>query len=1005
MARIDLNKLEQEILEFWKTNQIFEKSLAKNKSKAKKFVFYEGPPTANAQPGIHFVVPRVFKDLFPRYKTMRGFYVERKGGWDTHGLPVELEVEKELGFNSKEEIEAYGIDKFNQKARASVWRYKEEMEALTERIGFWIDLKEPYITYEPYYIETLWWIVKEFDKKNLLYKDFKVVPYCPRCGTPESSHEVAQGYKNTKDLSVFVKFPISNFQFPNKTQNPRSKTFILSWTTTPWTLPGNLALAVGKDIKYVRVQKNGEFYILAKDLASRVLGKDFEILDEFPGKDLEGLKYQPLFEIPGLSSGQSYRVYLADFVSAQEGTGIVHTAVMYGEDDFKLGSQVGLPKVHTVNPEGKFNNLLAPYGLAGLPVKNSQTEEKIIQHLKSQNLLFGVEQYQHDYPFCWRCGTALLYYALDSWFVKTTACKKELLANNQKINWIPAHIKKGRFGQFLQDLRDWAFSRTRYWGTPLPIWECQSCKRFEVIGSFKELQEKSQSSKKILDKAIKDPHRPFIDKVMLKCLRCQGEMRRVPEVIDVWFDSGSMPFAQAHFPFACTQYQKPKTKNQKDLNKFNKLIDKCIDFPADFIAEAVDQTRGWFYTLLVVSTLLGKRAPYKNVISHGFLLDAKGQKMSKSRGNVVKPWEQIEKYGVDAIRWFLYVVNQPGENKRYDEKELQAHLSRFLLTFWNCLQFFKLAAKQQALPKLSLSKLSFDAHILDQWIASRLNRTIEQVTRNLDKFAVTNAARALELFVSDLSNWYIRRSRERFRQDSKALEILGWVLLESAKLTAPFIPFLSEKIFQELKPYLNRAKLCSVESVHLANWPQAREDLIDTELENQMVQVRDIASQALEARMKAGIKVRQPLKELRIKNKELGIRNKELSRQKELIELIKQEVNVKKVIYDKKIKGEIELDIKLTASLKQEGYLRELLRRVNLARQKANLSPRDRIKLYLEDNPLARSLIKGFEKELKQGAGAGLVAVVKELQPENVLHASIFKSDKGEFQFFLTKDE
>ena len=720
---------------------------------------------------------------------MRGFRVERQAGWDTHGLPVELEVEKQLKLSSKKEIEEYGIEKFNAKCKESVWKYKEDWEKMTERIGFWIDLKNPYITYENNYIESLWWIIKEAYDKKLMYQGHKVIPQCPSCGTGLSSHEVAQGYKTVTEDSVTVKFQITNSksQINSKFQFPNSKTYILAWTTTPWTLPGNVALAVGEKIKYTAIKVGDEILILAKDLVEKVLGEETTrslaiARDDITlkGKDLVGLEYEPLF--PGVVTDKienyqnAFKIYPADFVSTEDGTGVVHTAVMYGQDDYELGEKIGLPKVHSVNLDGTFNELVPKW--QGKFVKD--VEPSIIKDLEKRGLLFKTKKHAHDYPFCWRCDSPLIYYAKDSWFFKMSALREKLIKNNEEINWVPEHIKEGRFGEWLHEIKDWAISRERYWGTPIPVWRCQKsetgnqksgtgCGHMKVMGSFEELE-------KISGKKIKDPHRPFIDEIIFKCEKCGGEMRRVPEVMDCWFDSGAMPFAQVHYPF----------ENKKEIDKNEK-------YPAEFISEAIDQTRGWFYTLLAVATMLGKKSPYQNVICLGHILDKNGQKMSKHVGNVVDPWTMIDKYGADAVRWYLYTVNQPGEPKRFDEQALKES-SRVFITLMNVLSFYQMyiGYANNGAHWGEYNANDFD-NVLDKWIAAKLNLLIKEVTNDLEKYDIFASARRIEDFINELSVWYVRRSRDRFKGEdeadkNQAIFTLGKVLFELSKLLAPFVP-------------------------------------------------------------------------------------------------------------------------------------------------------------------------------------------------------------------------
>ncbi len=898
---MNIPEIEKRILEFWKKNKIFEKSLKKKSSKG-DFIFYEGPPTANGEPGIHHVLARAFKDLIPRYKTMQGYHVERKAGWDTHGLPVELEMEKELKLENKKDIEKYGIEEFNKQCKKSTWKYKGEWEKMTERIGFWIDLENPYITYDNDYIESLWWIIKQAHEKGLLYKGHKVIPQCPRCGTALSSHEVAQGYRNIKEETVYIKFKVKD----------KDSEYILAWTTTPWTLLGNVALAVGENIEYVKIGQNGEFYYLAKNLLNNIDG-EYKIIEEMSGKDLVGLEYEPLF--PGVikendgNVENAFKVYSADFVSTEDGTGVVHTAVMYGIEDYELGEQIKLPKVHTVNPDGTFNKLVPQW--QGKFVKDADKE--ITEDLKERNLLYKTEMYAHDYPFCWRCETPLIYYAKDSWFFKMSDLRNKLLKNNSNINWVPAHIKEGRFGEWLRDVKDWAISRERYWGTPIPIWVCGKCEEIKVVGSRDELG---------ADKDL-DLHRPYIDEIKLKC-KCGENMKRIPEVMDCWFDSGAMPFAQFHYPF-----------ENKDL------VDKGQQYPADFIAEAIDQTRGWFYTLLAISTILDKGTCYKNVICLGHVLDKDGQKMSKSKGNVVDFWKMIEKYGSDTIRWYLYTINQPGEPKRFDEQGLKES-GRIFITLLNVVNFYKMFASD----KIEDLKEPDLTNVLDKWINSKLNFLIQDTTKRLDKYDIIDAARKIEEFINDLSVWYVRRSRDRFKNgDEKAAKSLRRVIFNSIRLLAPFAPFIAEHIYKEM----NGQK----ESVHLEGWPDAKGKFVDKELEEKMVKVREICSLALQKRAEAGIKVRQPLSKLQIPNYKL---------QTELLNLIKDEVNVKKIVFGKTI----ELDTKITPELKEEGDIREFVRQIQALRKKEGLTPKDKIKVYFGQKDLKRIVEKSKEQIRKQ---------------------------------------
>ena len=915
---VNFPKLEEQILKRWRREKTFIKSVARRKN-SPRFVFYEGPPTANGKPGLHHVESRSFKDVVLRYKTMRGFFVPRRAGWDTHGLPVELAVEKQLGLKSKKDIEKYGIAKFNQECRKSVWKYKKEWEELTKRAGVWLDTDDAYITYETKYIETLWQIIKTWWQKGLLYKDYKVVPFCTRCGTSLSSHELAQGYKTVKDLSVYAKFTAKEKKLPNKT-------FFLAWTTTPWTLPGNVALAVGKNIPYVLVKKDNEHYLIAKDLAEKVLLK-YDIVKTFLGKDLVGMKYEPLFRFKDPEKGKKvWEVVAADFVSTKEGTGIVHTAVAYGAEDFELGKKENLAILHLVDEQGKFTKEAKLF--AGKHVKDANP--LIVADLKKRNLLFKEEWYEHEYPFCWRCSTPLLYYAKETWFINMQKVKKQLLANNRKINWMPGHLKEGRMGEWLKEVKDWAFSRERYWGTPLPIWECSTCDEKQVIGSLKELLSKKLTSNPYKGKKEIDLHRPYVDKVEFPCKKCKGTMKRVKEVADVWFDSGAMPFAQNHWM---------GEKNPKE-------------FPADYIVEAIDQTRGWFYTLLAVSTLLGYGPAFKNVISLGHLLDAKGEKMSKSKGNVQDPWDMADKYGMDAVRWYFFSINHPWDPKLFSEKDLQQVLRKFMLTLWNSLVFYEIYNPKR---DLGVSKSRLSKNVLDQWIVSRLNTITADMTKKMDEYDITGAARTLESFViDDISLWYIRRSRSRFQNPKNKKELkeaagtLGYVLSQTSLLSAPFIPFLSEVVFEK-----TRGK----ESVHLQDWPKVLKQ--NKNLEQEMEKVRSIASKGLALRAKAGFKVRQPLAKLTIKEK----------LQKELLGLLQDELNVKEVVVSPKLRGNVQLDTKLTPQLKEEGLVRELLRYIQDMRKNAGYKPRHRVRLRYTGSTDIKNLFSRHKETLVKIGG------------------------------------
>lgn len=915
----DFPKLEEQILKKWKTEKTFEKSLERRR-KSPPFVFYEGPPTANGRPGIHHMLSRAFKDAVLRYKTMRGFFVPRRAGWDTHGLPVEIQVEKQLGLKSKKDIEKFGIARFNEECRKSVWEYKKEWEELTERIGFWLGMKDPYITYQTPYMETLWHIIATWFKKGLLYKDYRVVPLCTRCGTPLSSHELAQGYKTVKEPSVFVKFKLikSKLRFP-------ANTFFLAWTTTPWTLPGNVALAIAPKVSYVLAKKGGEHTIVAKDLALFVLG-EHERVKTFQGKELLGATYAPLFRFKEPEKGKkAWEVVGAEFVSTQEGTGIVHTAVAYGADDFELGKKENLAMLHLVKENGTFGKEAG--FLKGKFVKDA--DPLIILDLKKRNLLFKEELYEHEYPFCWRCSTPLLYYAKEAWFVNMQKVKKNLIANNKQVNWIPSHIKEGRMGEWLGEVKDWAFSRERYWGTPLPIWECSECNERKAVGSVKEMFSHNLTKNPYKGKKEIDLHRPFVDEVEFSCEKCKkGTMKRVKEVVDVWYDSGAMPFAQNHW-----------------------MGGKVQDFPADYIVEAIDQTRGWFYTLLAVSTLLGFKSPYKNAISLAHVLDEKGEKMSKSKGNVVNPWDMISKYGVDAVRWYFYTINHPSDSKLFAERDLQLTLRKFIMTLWNSQVFLE---TYQGKVK---SRIPSSRHPMDKWILSRLHATTAEMTKALDEYNITAAARLLESFVvDDLSLWYIRRSRTRFQNPETekdfedAATTLDYVIEQVSLLGAPFIPFLSE--------YLYLKGSTAKKSVHWESWPKAETRRIQPALEKEMSAVREIASKGLAERSKAGIKVRQPLQKITVKG-EKKIRA-------ELLEVLRDELNVKEVIFDPRLRAEIALDTALTNQLRQEGMLRELLRQIQGMRKDAGYKPGQKALMRYAGGTLLISLIQKNEDTIKK---------------------------------------
>ncbi|HUO50468.1 MAG TPA: isoleucine--tRNA ligase [Candidatus Paceibacterota bacterium] len=887
---------EEEILAFWEEKEIFKKSLKKDAPKG-EFVFYEGPPTANGKPGIHHLESRAFKDAIPRFRTMQGFHVRRKAGWDTHGLPVELEVEKEIGSKNKKDIEAYGIAKFNQKCKESVLRYIDEWQKFTQRIAFWVDHNDTYFTFDNSYIESIWSILQTAHERKLLYKDYKVVPWCPRCGTALSSHEVAQGYQDdTPDPSVYVKFKVKNESATKIGLG--GDVYLLAWTTTPWTLPGNVALAVNLETTYRAYQvKSGEYIIAALDRAADIGLEDPNMGLQFTGRNLVGLEYEPLYpyladSLPAKEKEKlpnAYKVYPANFVSTEDGTGIVHTAVMYGADDFDLGTKVGLPKHHLVGEDGKFT--ADAQQLAGIFFKDA--DKLIIADLESCGLMFKAETITHTYPFCWRCKTPLMYYADDSWYIAMSQVKDTLIKENEEIHWEPEHIREGRFGEWLKDLKDWAISRSRFWGTPLPIWECETCKHFEVIGSIADLKEKVGS-------VPDDLHRPFVDDLSYACGECGGTMKRVPEVLDVWFDSGAMPFAQDHYPFE------------------NKEWIDTVGYPADYICEAIDQTRGWFYTLHAVGAgIMNRGKAYKNVICLGHILDAKGKKMSKSVGNIVEPWSMIDRYGVDALRYFMFTVNAPGDSKNFDERLVDEIVKKNIGRLGNVLSFYKL--HEGGAPS------DESTHILDRWIIARARELVAESTDGFEAYRIDVATRPIARFIDDLSTWYVRRSRDRFKEEGKdkkaAAATLRFVLHTLARVMAPSMPFFAEYLYGQVREHADP------ESVHLAQWPEKTD--VDTAVLEGMAQARAVVSQALEAREKAKIKIRQPLASLTIP--------KEPALAPEYLTIIADEVNVKSVVpADTK---EVALDTKITPELKVEGYVRDVKRLIQDARRELKLSP------------------------------------------------------------------
>ena len=838
---------EREVEKFWRENRIFEKSIEDRKD-APTYMFYDGPPTANGKPHIGHALTRVIKDMIPRYRTMKGYKVPRKAGWDTHGLPVEIEVEKELGINGKEQIEKYGVAPFIEKCKESVWKYKGMWEEFSDVIGFWADMNDPYVTYHNSYIESEWWALKQIWDKGLLYKGFKVVPYCPRCGTPLSSHEVAQGYKDVKERSAIVRF-----------KKKDEDVYFLAWTTTPWTLPSNVALCVNPDEDYVKVKQGNYTYILASALVETVLKEDYTVLETYKGKDLEGIEYEPLWG--GLSvKGKAWFVVCDSYVTLTDGTGIVHIAPAFGEDDSRIGRNYDLPFVQLVDAQG---NLTKETKWEGVFVKDA--DKLVLKDLEENGKLFDAPVFEHSYPHCWRCNTPLIYYARESWYIKMTAVKEDIIRNNNTINWIPESIGKGRFGDWLENIQDWAVSRNRYWGTPLNVWICE-CGHMHSIGSIEELKSMSKNCPDNIEL-----HRPYIDAVTITCPECGKEMRRTPEVLDAWFDSGSMPFAQHHYPF-------------ENHEKFE------AQFPADFISEAVDQTRGWFYSLLAISTLIFNKAPYKNVIVMGHVQDEDGQKMSKSKGNAVDPMDALNKFGADAIRWYFYVNSAPWLPNRFHDKAVEEGQRKFLGTLWNTYAFYVLYADIDSFDPTKYS-LEYDKlSVMDKWLLSKLNTLVKTVDDYLNNYKITETARALQGFTDDMSNWYVRRCRERFwakgmEQDKvNAYMTLYTALITLSKIAAPMIPFMTEEIYQNLVRSVDKN---APESIHLTDFPAVNEEFIDKDLEVSMDEVLDIVVLGRAARNSANIKNRQPIGNMYVKA--------ETVLDPFYVEIIEDELNVKAV--------------------------------------------------------------------------------------------------------------
>ena len=1022
---------EKEVEKFWKDNDIFRKSID-NRRKGEVYTFYDGPPTANGKPHIGHVLTRVIKDMIPRYRTMKGYMVPRKAGWDTHGLPVELEVEKMLGLDGKEQIEEYGLEPFIKHCKESVWKYKGMWEDFSSTVGFWADMEHPYVTYDNNFIESEWWALKQIWDKGLLYKGFKIVPYCPRCGTPLSSHEVAQGYKNVKERSAVVRFKVKG-----------EDAYFLAWTTTPWTLPSNVALCVNPEETYVKVKAaDGYTYYMAEALLGKVLGGlavkagqtvagvqaeegkelgsgagvDYEVLEKYTGKDLEYKEYEPLYacaaEVAEKQHKKGHFVTCDTYVTMSDGTGIVHIAPAFGEDDAKVGRKYDLPFVQFVDGKGELTEE-TPY--AGLFVKKADPE--VLKDLDKEGKLFDAPKFEHDYPFCWRCDTPLIYYARESWFIKMTEVKDDLIRNNNTINWIPETIGKGRFGAWLENVQDWGISRNRYWGTPLNIWQCEDCGEMMSIGSIEELKEKSDNCPDDIEL-----HRPYIDAVTCKCPKCQGTMKRVPEVIDCWFDSGSMPFAQHHYPF----------ENKEIFEQ---------QFPAKFISEAVDQTRGWFYSLLAISTLLFNKAPYENVIVLGHVQDADGQKMSKSKGNAVDPFDALNKYGADAIRWYFYINSAPWLPNRFHGKAVVEGQRKFMSTLWNTYAFFVLYANIDNFDATKYT-LNYDKlPVMDKWLLSKLNTMVKTVDADLDSYKIPEAARALQEFVDDMSNWYVRRSRERFwakgmEQDKiNAYMTLYTALVTVAKAAAPMIPFMTEDIYQNLVRSIDAD---APESIHLCDYPEVNEAWIDKDLEANMEELLEIVVLGRACRNTANIKNRQPIGTMYVKA--------EKAMDKFYTDIIADELNVKEVKfaddvesfisysfkpqlrtvgpkYGKLLNGirtalseidgtaamkelrdngvlvldidgnrvelaeedllietaqsegyvtetdgetSVVLDTNLTPELIQEGFVREIISKVQTMRKEAGFEVMDKILVYAKDNDKIMDIMKANQDEIKR---------------------------------------
>ncbi len=995
---------ENKVRDFWKENQIFEKSI-EARAQGNPYVFYDGPPTANGKPHIGHVLARVFKDMIPRYRAMKGNMVPRKAGWDTHGLPVELEVEKNLGLDGKEQIETYGLEPFISHCKESVWKYKGMWEDFSDTVGFWADMENPYVTYHNNFIESEWWALKQIWDKGLLYKGFKIVPYCPRCGTPLSSHEVAQGYKNLKERSAIVRFKVTN-----------EDAYFLAWTTTPWTLPSNVALCVNPEEIYVKVKAGDGFtYYMAEVLVEKVLGSlgEHEVLESYKGAALEYKEYEPLFpiakDVADKQRKSGFFVTCDPYVTLIDGTGVVHIAPAFGEDDSKVGRNYNLPFVQFVNNRGEMTEETA---WAGVFCKNA--DPFVLDELEKRGQLFSAPYFEHSYPHCWRCDTPLIYYARESWFIKMSAVKEALIQNNNTINWIPENIGKGRFGDWLENVQDWGLSRNRYWGTPLNIWECE-CGHQQAIGSIEELKKLSSGCPENIEL-----HRPFVDRVTITCPKCGREMYRVPEVIDCWFDSGAMPFAQHHYPF----------ENEELFE---------AQFPADFICEGVDQTRGWFYSLLAISTLLFNKAPFKNVIVIGHVLDESGQKMSKSKGNAVDPFEVLKTYGADAVRWYFYVNSAPWLPNRFHDKAVIEYQRKFMGTLWNTYAFFVLYGNIDNFDPGKYRLEYEELPVMDKWLLSKLNTMVKEVDNDLESYKVTEAARTLQKFVDEMSNWYVRRSRSRFwakgmeTDKINAYMTLYTTLETTCKVIAPMLPFMAEDMYQNLVRNIDKA---APESVHLCDFPKVNEEMIDSDMESKMEEVLKIVALGRAARNTANIKNRQPvghmyvkaeflpefyqkiiLDELNVKNMEFVTDVREFTSYtfKPQLKTVgpkygKQLGNIKKVLSEldgnraMDMLGEqgalsfefdgnyveltkedllidmtqkqgfvsemdheviVVLDTRMTSELIEEGFIREIISKVQTMRKEAGFEVTDHIMLYVQQNEAISSILKANETYIK----------------------------------------